>query len=167
MKDNCSVQPTTQERVGQSDWVVIVRGFACGFGIGGGTDIIAVNQKTSKTVTLAAGDDVYRSSLVSQKDGSLTIVTPNRSDISMYSVNVPGVRFVYTPVDDPADCEHYKQWVKDNRNSANRVWYCDHVFAEFPDETKKLLNKTIPYGLDSAKDADHHFLYCPADLPLP
>ena len=167
MKDSCSVQPTIQARVGQSDWVIIVRGFACGFGIGGGTDIIAVNQKTSTTVTLAEGDDVYRSSFVSGQNGSLSIVTPNRSDISVSSASIPGVNFVYTPVDDPVDREHYKQWAKDNRSPANRIWYCDHVFAEFSDETKKLLNKVIPYGLDSVKDADHHFLYCPADLPLP
>jgi hypothetical protein len=91
-------------RILQTDWIIDTWGQACGFGISGGMEIRAVNEKTHQMDTIVTLTDITIVELTSEEPNLLIIKLPNLVDISSSTTQVGNVRIAYkfTPVDDPA-----------------------------------------------------------------
>jgi hypothetical protein len=138
------VQTSKQLNVAGTGWVVQLRGMACGYGIGAGTDIVALDKDTSRVKTLAQGDDVVNASLRNDPDGNLVIVVPNRSDLTMHPENLPEhVVFQFTPKDDPEDRRKYYLWNRDRSNERNRAWYCSNVLPGMSEPNRRTMDEVL------------------------
>ena len=135
----CETQVMSSTEISEDGWRLMTRGFACGFGISGGVDIVAANSKLNKTYVVAIGDDVGDTSIKAITNNSFLVTLRNRSDVEIKPVSTPGItiEFNFLPQYDQDDREHYQAWRKDAANET--------VMPTINQPNRNMIDKTLAY----------------------
>jgi hypothetical protein len=136
-------------------WIVAVRGYACGFGIGVTVDLVAINTNTKTVKVLAKGDDLKTETMLLDNSGNVVINIPNTSDISVISSSFDGINVIYKyyPYDDPEEREGYFNWTQDRKNENNRIWYCAHIFPKMAPMDQYINDEVLAYSVYGRGDS--------------
>ena len=148
-------------RISQSDWIIDTWGQACGFGISGGMEIRAVNEKTHQMDTIVTLTDITSVELTSEEPNLLIIKLPNLVDISSSTTQVGNVRIAYkfTPVDDPEARANFVKWKRHPDDPQARDWYCRNVLAKMDPDNRARWNAIIGQSLPALDSTER--IYCP------
>ena len=146
-KNGCGPMIALSVPVLDTPWVAEVRFSDCGYGIGGGLDIVALNKYSESIVVLARGNDVLLAKLSSSEPSELQMVLPNRSDIILQTAPIQGfnIRMVFTPENDPADRANYLAWTQDKLKFSNREWFCKNVLAKMSEPSRSIQDEALAY----------------------
>jgi hypothetical protein len=128
-------------------WIVSVRGYACGFGIGATIDLAAINSGSKAVTILAKGEDLSHAIYSLAADGTVTVNIPNMSDIEIvsYSFGQTKVLYHWLPHDNPEERKAYSSWNRNMSSEANRTWYCNHVMPKMNASSQKLNDSVLAY----------------------
>lgn len=148
-------------RVSQSDWVIDTWGQACGFGVSGGMEIRAVNEKTQEMDTVAQLPDILTVGMSSDEPNQLAITLPNLVVISSSKTQIGDVHIVYrfSPKDDPDARLNYQKWRRDPGNNQARAWYCQNILAKMDASNRARWNEIIGQSYPAPNSAERK--YCP------
>jgi hypothetical protein len=148
-------------QISQSAWVIDTWGQACGFGVSGGMEIRAVNEKTQETKTIVTLNNITAVELSSEQPNLLTIKLPNLVDISNATMQLGDVRIAYkfTPADDPEARTNFQKWKRHPDDPRARDWYCRNVLAKMDSDNRTRWNAII--GQSYPADGSTEQRYCP------
>jgi hypothetical protein len=146
-------------RVAQSPWVVDTWGQACGFGVSGGMEIRALNEKTQETKTIATLSDITVITVSSDEPNSLTITLPNLVDMTDAAAQFGDVKVLYkfTPSDDPEARTHFQRWKHHPDDPQARDWYCRNIFAKMDPVNRASWNAIIGQSFPANRAAGRKY----------
>jgi hypothetical protein len=119
-------------QISESFWIVDIWGQACGFGVSGGMEIRAVNERTHQTKTIASLGDIHPIKMRSTEPKSLTVTLPNLVDMTDAETQFDDVKVTYefTPHDDPEARTNFQHWKHHPDDPQAREWYCRNILAK-------------------------------------
>jgi hypothetical protein len=132
-----------------------------GIGVTGDSEIRAENSNTHERVVVAHFYGIANFMISGNQLNTLSVRLPNRVAIESSISQFNGVNVVYnfTPKDDPADRENFRQWTLHPERPEARDWACKNILTKLDALTRESFNKV--YGESFPSENEGPPKYCP------
>ena len=133
-------------RIGGSPWIVDIWGQGCGFGLSGGMEIRAFNERTQATITVVELVEVTTDvSVSSDQPQSLVVTLPDEAEVVFRAAEFSGVTVSYrfTPYDDPEARRLYRKWTYHPLDPEARNWWCENILARMDQANGEQVNRSL------------------------
>ncbi len=146
--------------ISESLWTIDSWGQACGFGVTGGMEIRAANEKTGETVTIVQLADIITNIAVSSNEPRSVIITlPNLVDVIASANEFADVKVSYRfiPYDDPEARSAFQNWKHHPDDPRARHWACENIYARMDSVNADFWNRffTDRFSKELASDESY------------